>query len=128
MTLNAHIIALEAAAKAIYEMPYDGRNDDDFPYGEARAQACAAITAYLAALDPHGLKVTPREPTEGMKEHGAKKTTTIQIGRQAMSGQIGEWAARDAYTAMHDSFSWPRSDLRLHKRKKSHDKRRDCQY
>lgn len=70
--------ALEEAAKAIYETWARNRSIDETWFGvchvqhpianEARQEATAAITAYLAAREAEGFVEVPREPTYEMTE------------------------------------------------------------
>lgn len=76
--------ALEEAAKAIYETWARNRSIDETWFGvchvqhpianEARQEATAAITAYLAQREKEGWVMVPKEPTKEMIYDG---NTTI---------------------------------------------------
>lgn len=78
---------IECVARAIAEADQEDYMED-FQRFDKRARA--AIEAM-------------REPTEAMIEEGASTRCTIQIGRQAMSGAIGSWPAKDCWRYMIDA-------------------------
>jgi hypothetical protein len=95
-------LAIYALMKSHDPTPTEGETWENI-YPDARDNLRTIVRTVIEAM---------REPSEGMLEAGAKQRVTIQIGNQAMSGAIGEWPARNAYSAMIDEAlsGSPKSD------------------
>jgi hypothetical protein len=90
---------IERVARAIYR-EFENRP----PYAQIQTNGIIAeMNGIIAEECARAAIEEMRKPTDAMVERGAKRRTTIQIGTSAMSGSIGDGAAKDVWRVMIDS-------------------------